>query len=145
MNLQLLHIILAITVYFSSIGYTLNRHFCKGELISSAIFLPATPCENASIDFDKLGLDPSKLQPCCIKALEEEHKSCCEDASELKKNDEKVKPFSDYLSLDVFATEFVFPFITLPGLIAAKVIIALQYRPPPLLFNFQTLFQVFRI
>jgi hypothetical protein len=149
MVFRALHIALAFLVYLSSIGYTLNQHFCKGDLIHSSLFLPAEKCENHSFDPARLGIDVTGMPACCLKALEAQHKDCCEDTSAFKKLEIETSfqdsdldyPLDDLL---VFSAITFFKSIWVPAHFSdSKGRIA--YRPPPLNFNFQILFQVFRI
>jgi hypothetical protein len=149
MVFRTLHISLAFLVYLSSIGYTLNQHFCKGDLIHSSLFLPAEKCENHSFDPARLGIDVTAMPACCLKALEAQHKDCCEDTAELKKLDIETS-FQDSDLADspndlpvlsaILSTKRLWDPSHLSdnkGLIA--------YRPPPLSPDFVILFQVFRI
>jgi hypothetical protein len=91
-----LHISLAILVYFSSIGVTLNKHYCKGVLQRVALFVDNHECTGAcskssTVDYTLLGIKDvfqEELPPCCAKALEknnpqdEEKKNCCEEEVE---------------------------------------------------------------
>jgi len=82
-----LHISLAILVYLSSIGYTLHKHYCKGELKNTAIYTKAEPCNNhKTTDFSLLGIPDISESPrsCCSKQSdsEQDHKGCCEDDAE---------------------------------------------------------------
>jgi hypothetical protein len=142
-----IHFILATAIYFSSIGYTLNSHYCKDELINTAIFFKAEPCHKSIVDFDKLGIDISKLQPCCIKALQEEHKSkCCEDVTEYSKVDIENSCIDYAFESNVDIAKYL-PLHTHTFILSSHKNIGFNpfYKPPNLNRNFSILFQVFLI
>lgn len=96
-----IHIFLAIIVYLSSIGVTLNMHFCKGELKNVSLITKAEECNKKDCtahkekDYSLLGINTDQLpKSCCEKADQDtQAKGCCDDRTE-------------YLSLD---SEFTTP------------------------------------
>ncbi len=144
-----IHILLATAIFFSSIGYTLNSHYCKGELINTAIFSKAKPCDKGKVDFDKLGIDISQLQPCCLKALEEKHKSnCCEDVAEYSKLDIENGIFTaDYTNGPTLDINQYLPLNAHNFLLSSFKNNGFNpfYKPPNLNINLNILFQVFLI
>lgn len=93
MIFRVFHISLAILVYLSSIGFSLNRHFCKNELKAVSILLPAATCV-------QLGCASSEHIRPVLAEPEHKHGSCC------KKQDAPIKPgdccqdVREYLQLD---------------------------------------------
>lgn len=144
--MKFLHIGLSVVVYLSSIGYTLNAHYCNGRLIDLQLFLPAKPCDHYYIDLESLGHDLSELKPCCIEALVKEHRSCCSDVTEWNKDDQKsiIKDKNELSNFDFsIADDWLISnqlFIE-----SAKVTHFSLYRPPPLLIDFQAFFQIYII
>lgn len=85
-----IHISIAIVMYLSSIGVTLNMHFCKGELKDVSLFARAKECTKKDCtahkekDYQLLGINTDQLpKSCCDKAEDEKPaKGCCDDKSE---------------------------------------------------------------
>jgi hypothetical protein len=153
---QALHIFLAVLVYLSGIGFTINKHFCKGELVNAALFVKAEPCKNhkkqlSTEDFEKLGIDVSQLKACCIKALEEENgKDCCSDESEFLHHDQVI----DHVDFRPFELQFVFqPHVTshfsesfISHITHSNAQWSfLHFKPPFISVNTQELFQIYLI
>ncbi len=94
MIFRVFHISLAILVYLSSIGFSLNRHFCKNELKSVSILLPAATCV-------QLGCTSAEhLRP--VVLVEPEHKpgSCCKKQTEPVRPGDCCQDVREYLQLD---------------------------------------------
>jgi len=149
-----IHISLAILVYLSSIGYTLGKHYCKGELKATAIFAKAEPCRNhQTMDLSLLGISEEIQSPrsCCTKPAEsqEDHKGCCEDETEyfhVEIENIVTEPFSLDEVLPVLLT--LFPYLLSnseiennPGAQAQY----LNFHPPSLSLDRTVLFDSFLI
>jgi len=149
MLFKLIHIVLAFLVYLSSIGLAINSHYCKGELIDSKIYLPAEKCENYALQLILLEASIADLPPCCQNALKESHRGCCEDTSEFKKLEIDYLIAQDWADMELFNSSIIpFPISIKDSLYRAlrwSIGVLPDYRPPPLSFNYQVLFQVFRI
>ncbi len=149
MIFKLFHITLASLVYLSSIGFAINRHYCKGELIDAKIYLPAEKCENHALHLLLKEVTLSDLKPCCQKALIESQKGCCEDTSEFKKLEIDNLIAQDWADLDnqkAYDHAFSLPFEdSLHAAIRWCAGVLPDYRPPPLWHDYQVLYQVFRI
>lgn len=82
---KLTHIILALTVFLSSAGIVVDKHFCQNELKNIAIFAKASNCHAAKKTCPR-------HQP---TGEEEEKKNCCENETEYFKldQDQQVQTF----------------------------------------------------
>ena len=72
MFLRSLHILLVAQLLFSTCGVVINRHYCMGELKTSALFGKAKSC------WDYLEADPPAPQNGRIG-----YPSCCDDTTQL--------------------------------------------------------------
>ena len=80
---RILHIILAFFVFFSSMGFVFNKHYCQDELKNVALFVEAESCHSAMDDMPaSCPMHPPQKKAC------EEKKDCCDDQSELVKSEQ---------------------------------------------------------
>lgn len=98
MIIKALHITLAVLLYLSSVGITISKHFCSGELKDVAVFGQAETCDgqcsmHQGDSFEALGIKDIAPKSCCAdkssqepKGSEENH--CCDFET-------------DYLQLDI--------------------------------------------
>ena len=115
-------------VLFSTLSFTVEKHFCGGNLIDFAIFSEAKKCgEN---------MEQTSMKP------------CCEDEVEVIKGQDELK-FSSFEDLDlkdqVFITSFAFSYINLFESLPNQIIPFKDYSPPNLVFDIHVLDQVFLI
>jgi hypothetical protein len=134
---QVLHktssILLALLVLFSTVSFTIEKHFCGDTLIDVAVF--------------------SEAQKCAMEAFEMEQalitkKNCCKDELEsIKGQDElKMSKFED-LQFDqqVFLESFVYSYVNLFEGLSQQIIPHKNYSPPNLVQDIHILDQVFLI
>jgi len=123
-----LSVLMAFLVLFSTVSFTVEKHYCGGNLIDVAIFSEAKKCgEN---------MEQSSMKP------------CCKDEVEVVKGQDELK-FSAFEDLDLseqvvivtFALEYTNLFESLPK----QIIPFKDYSPPNLVFDIQVLDQVFLI
>lgn len=125
-----------------SVGVTVNRHYCMGELKSVAIFGEAEKCHKEQ----KKAHCP--LHPAPKEEVEGKKKGCCDDEHELVQVDDQEKTVVDALPT-IVAVLPDFPPLLLSYLAPhprpRMNTNFEQYRPPPLLTDAVREFQVFRI
>jgi len=139
--LRLAHITLALLLFISSTGFVVNKHYCKNELKSMALFVKAEGCSMHQV----MKACPIHGQM-LVDVSDEERKGCCDDTTEIVKIDEEqIAPSFDLLPLQAvqFAPLFVAHKIELP-VIDIQTLHYLNYKPPPLLCDFPISLQTFR-
>ncbi|MEN3324911.1 hypothetical protein VP395_14320 [Mariniflexile soesokkakense] len=125
--------LLALLVLFSTVSFTIEKHFCGDVLIDVAVFTEA--------------------QKCVMEAFEKEQeaitkKTCCKDEVKLVKGQDelKVSTFDDLTLLQqLFITTFTYTFINLFEGLETHIIPHKDYSPPNLVVDIQVLDQVFII
>lgn len=117
----------------------LNKHYCKGELKSVALFSKAEPCHSKKAVTSCPFHPPSdEEQP--------EKKGCCDDESELIKLDEEVEV--PQLNLDLADhPQLVAALLVTVNLLSVssdrKTLHYLNYKPPLIVRNLFTSLQTF--
>jgi hypothetical protein len=137
---KILSITLAFIVLFSSFSFTVNKHFCGGEVVNTTLFVDAdncgmdmTVCENDSSTFD-VSKTVIKKEP------------CCENTSEIIQGSKIEQQSIQALELPQiqFLTAFVYTYIN-NFKETTSVSEFVTYKPPLVGKDIQILFQVFRI
>lgn len=138
---QIAHISLAFLLFISTMGVTVNKHFCQNELKSVALFVKAEACHSTKVK-----------KPCPIHGfmmVEEEgskDKGCCDDETEIVKNEEDQigpsLPEMPVLSEALLATLFVALQLELPQL-DLQTLHYLNYKPPLLICDHPSELQIF--
>ena len=126
MRYRSFHIVLAALVYLSSLGVVLHGHYCREELRSLSVFLPAENCHEQAMPVD-----------CPMHGSRapggEDAKDCCDDRADYLKDVQEAAPELSSLDgaspISAFAPAIVLP--TPPG--ADRQSIAYLYYKPPLL------------
>lgn len=80
---RILHIILALGIFFSSTGFVVNTHYCQGELKALSLFVHARDCQK---DDTHRACSPAKDS--CSKHDHEKSNDCCNDQSDYHKLDQ---------------------------------------------------------
>jgi hypothetical protein len=157
MWIKAIHITLAILVYFSSIGVTLNKHFCKGELKNVALITKAKSCEgicHTSSNLPMIAVPVKEHSSCCANDTPEAdendtHKGCCEEESEYVQVEvvQTITKSADLLQL-IPAVFVLIP--SLQVLLPADLPLGIQWQflnfhPPSLTFDRSVLFDTFLI
>ncbi len=135
---KILSFSLALIVLFSSLSFTINKHICGGEVANTTFFIDA---DNCSMDMQVCETDASKKQTSVDKD------PCCKDVSEvIQGNDNNQQAQSFHLDIPQmeFLTAFVYTFVNYFQE-TSTVSQYVNYNPPLVYKNIQTLFQVFRI
>lgn len=124
---------MAILVLFSTVSFTVEKHFCGDVLIDSAVFTEAQKCKMEAFEIEQ-----SKITK----------KHCCKDELEVVKGQDKLKrsQFEDItFEQHVFIVSYLYTYINsleeLPNLIIPHK----HYSPPNLIEDIQVLDAVFLI
>lgn len=124
---------LACLVFFSTLSFTVEKHYCGDNLIDVAVFSKANNC----------GIDMEE-----VAANYKDEKSCCKDEVEVLKGQDQLKKssnedlqFNQQLFLDTFVSSYLNLFEGLPE----QVIPFKHYSPPNLIADIQVRDQVFII
>ena len=124
---------MALLVLFSTVSFTVEKHFCGNVLIDVSVF--------------------AKAEKCGMEALEKEQetitkKLCCKDEIEVIKGQDELKVSSiNNLTLQqqLFITTFTFTYINLLEGLESQIVPHKDYSPPNLVADIQVLDQVFNI
>lgn len=140
MAIRFFHITLAVLIFISSSGFTVNSHFCQNQLQSISIFLQPNSCHNNPVRFLKAG-----TKKCCKPQYSRENENCCHTEKEYVKLDLDQYLFKQYLKEKKGNFIEPFPFYNQPAdaAFALKKVKSYNYKPPLIEFDFQTVFQVF--
>lgn len=142
MPVKLFHIILALSVLYSTTGFTLSKHFCQKELQDVSMFGKAENCQHSKEAPCQSGSHPCGQHP------DEGDNGCCHNTAEYYKLDQEKQTQS-----------FEFKPLKAPALLAAVLVIfhialpvdntdvlAWQtYRPPIVCDDYQAMLQTFRL
>lgn len=122
-------LLLSFLVLFSTLSFTVEKHFCGETLVDVSIF--------------------SEVEKCGMQAMEmAQKKSCCKDEIDLVKGQDELKfsTFEDlHLSLQQFIASFGYTYINLFESLEKQIVPHKDYSPPNLVKNIQLLDQVFII
>lgn len=122
-------IVLALLVLFSTVSFTIEKHFCGDTLVDVSIF--------------------QEVEKCGMEAMEMlQKKSCCKDEIDVVKGQDELK-FSSFEDLNFehqqFITSFAYSYINLFESLDKRIIPHKDYSPPNLVADIQVLDQVFII
>ncbi|MCF6181169.1 hypothetical protein [Lutibacter sp.] len=128
-------ILMTFVVLFSTMSFTVNQHYCGGEVYDSALFSKADSC---SMD-EKT---PSK-EDCNVA-----DKNCCDTILKIYTGQNELET-SDVSSLNfntqMFLAPFIYTYINLFEGLDTNIIPFKNYTPPLLVSNIQVTHQVFLI
>lgn len=120
---QLTHKILAIimifVVLFSTMSFTVNMHYCGGNLISTSLFQNDKGCG--------METNSSSKNDCSLTK-----KNCCDTEQILVHGQDELQLSSDNFSLQqkIFITAFIVSYANLFNTISKKITFFEQYKPP---------------
>jgi hypothetical protein len=121
-------LLMAFLVLFSTVSFTVEKHFCGDNLIDTAVF--------------------TKVQGCGMEMSSSEKKQCCKDELEVVKGQDKLK-LSKFEELPVhhqgFITSFAYSLLNLFESIDKEIVPHIDYSPPNLVADIQVLDQVYII
>jgi hypothetical protein len=124
---------LACLVLFSTLSFTVEKHYCGDNLVDVAIFSKVDNC----------GMD---MESVAASNLEKKH--CCKDEVQIVKGQDKLKKASFeelQLSQQLFLSTYICTYINLFEGLPEMVIPHKDYSPPNLVADIQVLDQVFII
>lgn len=125
-------VLLAFLVLFSTLSFTVESHYCAGELVDVAIFSDVKKCDSEIPSADREAIK----------------KPCCKDEVKLVKGQDELK-LNTFDKLDftkiVFQVIPVFDYINLFDSLPKQIIPFKDYSPPNLVYDIQVLDQVFII
>ena len=121
--------LLAILVLFSTVSFTIEKHYCGDVLVDVSVFAEAEKCAMESMEM---------LQK----------KTCCKDEVDVILGQDELK-FSSFEDLDIshqlFVATFTISYINLFESLPKQTIPHKDYFPPNLVTDIQVLNQVFII
>jgi len=124
---------MAFLVLFSTVSFTVEKHYCGDVLIDAAVFTEAQKCVKEAFELEQAVLTK---------------KECCKDELEIVKGQDQLKlsKFED-LSLDqqVFVASLFYSYCHLFETVSELNIPHKNYSPPNLILDIQVLDQVFLI
>ncbi|MCO6175851.1 hypothetical protein NHF50_12435 [Flavobacterium sp. NRK F10] len=140
MNYKVLHrsiaVVMVFVVLFSTLSFTISKHYCGDKLVDTAIFQEAKTC----------GME--KLQVLTNSKCSVTKKSCCSDEHLVIKGQEEMKLSSfDKLSLEqqLFFTTFCYTYFNLFNAIEQKENNFKDYSPPLIVRDIHLLDEVYLI
>lgn len=148
-NYRIISIVLALLLFVSSTGFSMDVHFCKGEIESVSFFGKATPCEMMK---EK---EPVQELHACCKALQGQNsyslsiqqKSCCHNESLIVLTNTDLE-LANSLVHKINSAQFVPVALTTPLFIFLAendVEDNFNYPPPQYSKDLTIFYQVFRI
>ena len=127
-------ILMTFVVLFSTMSFTVNQHYCGGEVFDSALFSKADSC---SMDEET----PSK-EDCNVA-----NKDCCDTIIKIYKGQNELE--TDVLSLNanqqLFVASFVYTYINLFEGLDTHIVPFKNYTPPLLVTDIHIVNQIFLI
>ncbi|GAA4936422.1 hypothetical protein GCM10023314_05970 [Algibacter agarivorans] len=121
--------IMALLVLFSTVSFTVEKHFCGDVLVDVAVFVEAEKCKMEALEI---------LQK----------KTCCKDEIDVVEGQDELK-FSSFEDLDFeqqqFITAFAYAYLNDFEGLPKQIIPHKDYSPPNLVTDIQVLDQVFII
>lgn len=125
---------MALLVLFSTVSFTVAKHYCGGFLVDTALFSKADAC---IMSYEPIACD-----------LEISKKSCCSDeAITIKGQDDLNKVTLDEFSFEqqVFITSLIYSYKQLFSEPDTQVIPDNDYSPPPLVYDIHVLNETYLI
>lgn len=119
---------MAILVLFSTVSFTIEKHFCGDVLVDVSYFVEGDTC----------GMETKEMT---LK------KSCCKDEIDVVEGQDELQleSFDDFNIQPEFLAVFVYAYVNLFDGLPKKVIPHKDYSPPNLVTDIQVLDQVFII
>ena len=125
--------LMAILLLFSTVSFTVEKHFCGDVLVDVSVFTEAEKC--AMEDLEKE-----------LEAITK--KSCCKDTIDIFEGQDEliVKSFDDFdLDNQIFIASYIYSYINLFEGLPQQVIPYKNYSPPNLVEDLNLIDQVFLI
>ena len=124
---------LALLVLFSTVSFTIEKHFCGNILVDVSLFTEADKCkmEAFEIELEKIT-----------------KKTCCKDTVDLivGQDELNINTHDNFKLINkIVLTSFVYTYLNLYEELPSKIIPHKDYSPPNLVFDRRVLDQVFLI
>lgn len=125
--------LLAILVLFSTFSFTINAHYCGGEMVSQTIGFAA---ENCNMEVETTDVNVVTMQAV----------SCCDDVTTfIQGQDELSKHHEAVIASPQFIKAFVYSYIFILPKTDTEKTAYKPYVPPPLIQDIQLLDETFLI
>lgn len=124
-------VLLALLVLFSTVSFTVEKHYCGDVLVDVAVFSEVNKC----------GMEMSQ-------STNVKKKHCCKDEVNVVEGQDELRlNFFDDLTFNqqIFIASFTFSYLNLFESLPQQVIPHKDYSPPNLVTDIQVLDQVFLI
>lgn len=130
-------LILAFLMFFSSVAFSLDKHYCQGQLKSVALFVKAKNCHELAAGVSKCKHHQTRQQKATTEGCEVGKKDCCQNNTLFFHLDQnKELPSSAFLineSFKNFVGAFVFSFFNNDLLNKENTALAFRVYKPPLI------------
>lgn len=125
---------MALLVLFSTMSFTVEKHFCGSTLVDKAVFSEAKTC----------GMEEHNASPSAFEDVEE---NCCEEEQVHVEGQDELNISFDDLDFEqqVFLASFGYSFATMFEALPKEVVLFKEYDPPLLVTDIQLLDQIFLI
>lgn len=132
-------VLMAILVLFSTISFTVEKHFCGKSLVGHAVFSSVEKCK-------------SETHSCGVEGMMSGHMkmgkdSCCSDETEKITGQDELNLYS--ISYNLVPQTFIIPktflWVDLLPEVSPEAINYPPYQPPQLVYDFRVMCQVFII
>jgi len=130
---KLFTVIMAVLVLFSTVSFTVEKHFCGDVLIDSAVFSEAQKCKMEAFEIEQ-----SKITK----------KHCCKDVYEVFEGQDQLKQSQlEDLTFEqqVFVVSYLYSYINSLEELPKLIVPHKDYSPPNLIQDIQVLDEVFLI
>lgn len=135
-SLHTFSLLMSFLVLFSTMSFTVKKHYCGQNLIGHAVFSSVQKCETEmhSCGIEE-GMQMNMEESCCSNQTQSFH----------GQDELNIQPVSFDLIQHNFIIPISFVLINLLPEVAAEVITYPPYQPPQLVYDLQVLGQVFII
>lgn len=130
--------VMAFLVLFSTMSFTVEKHFCGKSLVGHAVFSSVEKCES---EMHSCGVEGK------MSSMKMSMDSCCSDQTESIFGQDELNVYSH--SFEFTPQSFIIPMsflmVELIPEVSPEVISYPHYEPPQLVYDLQLLCQVFTI
>ncbi|WP_425077324.1 HYC_CC_PP family protein [Psychroserpens sp. S379A] len=125
--------LMALLVLFSTVSFTVEKHFCGDVLIDTAVFSEAEKCKMEAFEIEQ-----SKITK----------KHCCKDVTEVVEGQDQLKPSkieSITSQQQMFVVSYLYTYVNTLNELPKLIIPHKNYSPPDLIEEILILEEVFLI
>ena len=133
--LKISSVLMAFTVLFSTMSFSISEHYCGDKLVDSSLFSEADSC----------GMEMEK--PLAIGDCEIQKSNCCKDVVKLYIGQDNIKtnPLDLNSSEQILVASFIYSYINLFEGLEENIIPFKEYSPPFLITNIQVINETYLI